>query len=153
MMSEKIIEIIQPDDWYVHLRQGDILNTVSKYSFRINNRCVVMPNLTVPVTTSKLAKDYVKEIYKSFDSNSFTPLVPCYLTDSLDLDDFKYALENNIFIGAKLYPYNVTTNSNLGVTNINNIYPALEILQKLNKNLTPNFVVENLLVGAELITS
>ena len=47
-MNEAMIEIIQPDDWHIHLRQGEILNTVSKHSSRINNRCIVMPNLRHP---------------------------------------------------------------------------------------------------------
>ena len=59
-MSELIIEIIQPDDWHIHLREGKILNTVSKYSSRINNRCIVMPNLKIPITTSDLGNKYKK---------------------------------------------------------------------------------------------
>ena len=134
-MNELIIEIIQPDDWHIHLREGKILDTVSQYSSRINNRCIVMPNLDQPITTSELAIDYIKEIKKTFKSNSFIPLIPCYLTDTLNLDDFEKALEKEIFIGAKLYPINVTTNSEYGVSDIEQIYPALEILENLNKNL------------------
>ena len=134
-MNELTIEIIQPDDWHIHLREGKILDTVSQYSSRINNRCIVMPNLDQPITTSELAIDYIKEIKKTFKSNSFIPLIPCYLTDTLNLDDFEKALEKEIFIGAKLYPINVTTNSEYGVSDIEQIYPALEILENLNKNL------------------
>ena len=86
---KEIIEIIQPDDWHVHLREGRMLKVVSKYSARINNRCIVMPNLEVPITTSYLAKKYKSEIQESFNVRSFIPLIPCYLTDNLDLKDFK----------------------------------------------------------------
>ena len=134
-MNDSIIEIIQPDDWHIHLRQGDILNAVSKYSSRINNRCIVMPNLEIPITTSHLAIKYLDEIQKTFKSNSFTPLIPCYLTDTLDFKSFEKALQNKIFIGAKLYPLNSTTNSSNAVSSIEKIYPALEILERLNKNL------------------
>ena len=134
-MKEAMIEIIQPDDWHIHLRQGEILNTVSHYSSRINNRCIVMPNLDNPITTGELANQYKAEIKKTFKNNSFIPLIPCYLTDSLNLADFEESLEKDIFIGGKLYPANVTTNSELGVSNIEKIYPVLEILEKLNKNL------------------
>jgi Dihydroorotase len=134
-MSLTSLEIIQPDDWHIHLREGEVLETVSKYSSRINNRCIVMPNLNIPITTSFLANQYKKEIFKTFNGDSFTPLIPCYLTDDLDLIDFEEALINRAFIGAKLYPSNATTNSNFGVTNIEKIYPALEILEKQNKNL------------------
>ncbi len=134
-MNEAMIEIIQPDDWHIHLRQGEILNTVSQYSSRINNRCIVMPNLDTPITTGELANQYKNEIRKTFQNNSFVPLIPCYLTDSLNLNDFEASLKKEIFIGGKLYPVNVTTNSEFGVSNIEKIYPVLEILEKLNKNL------------------
>ena len=130
---KEIIEIIQPDDWHVHLREGRMLKVVSKYSSRINNRCIVMPNLEVPITTTYLAKKYKSEIQGSFNVRPFIPLIPCYLTDNLDLKDFKEGLENEIFIGAKLNPHKVTTNSDFGITQLEKIYPALEILEKLNK--------------------
>ena len=99
-----MIEIIQPDDWHIHLRQGKILNAVSKYSSRINNRCIVMPNLDIPITTAYLANKYKNEIKNSFQFNSFTPLIPCYLIDTIDVKDFEEALKKEIFIGAKLFP-------------------------------------------------
>mgnify|MGYP001474008350 FL=1 len=95
-MNESMIEIIQPDDWHVHLRQGEILNAVSQYSSRINNRCIVMPNLEIPITTSYLANKYKEEIQQSFQSNSFVPLIPCYLTEGLDLKDFKNAITGSV---------------------------------------------------------
>ena len=67
---KEIIEIIQPDDWHVHLREGRMLKVVSRYSSRINNRCIVMPNLEVPITTSYLAKKYKSEIQESFNVRS-----------------------------------------------------------------------------------
>ena len=51
-MKKEEIEIIQPDDWHIHLREGDVLNIVSKFSSRINKRCIVMPNLNIPITTA-----------------------------------------------------------------------------------------------------
>ena len=134
-MKKEEIEIIQPDDWHIHLREGDVLNIVSKFSSRINKRCIVMPNLNIPITTANLAIKYKEEIQKSLNKSKMIPLIPCYLTDNLNLKDFEYALKNNIFIGAKLYPYNATTNSTFGINQIDKIYPALEILEKLNKNL------------------
>ena len=92
MMKQSLIEIIQPDDWHVHLRQGEILNVVSQYSSRINNRCIIMPNLEIPITTSYLATKYKNEVKKTFHSNSFIPLIPCFLNETLDLKDFENAL-------------------------------------------------------------
>ena len=134
-MNEKIIEIIQPDDWHTHLREGDILKTVLKFSSRINNRCIAMPNLHNPITSSSLAIKYIHEIKKNFTSKEFTPLIPFYLTDNMDLIDFDKGLKNEIFVGAKLYPQNSTNNSSNGVTKLENIFPALEILEKRDKVL------------------
>ena len=100
-MNDLIIEIIQPDDWHIHLREGKVLNIVSKFSSRINNRCIVMPNLTNPITTSFLAEKYISEIKKTFTTKSFTPLIPCYLTDTLNLKDFEQGLDKKTFIGKR----------------------------------------------------
>ena len=87
-MNDKI-DILKPDDWHVHLREGDILNTVLKFSSRVNNRCIVMPNLKIPITSTDLAKQYIKQILDKVSYKSFVPLIPCYLTDDLNLKDFK----------------------------------------------------------------
>ena len=131
------IKIIKPDDWHVHLRQGDMMNAVINHSFRINKRCIVMPNLEIPVTNSITALKYLKEInsYLGSKYKNSKALLPCYLTDDLDLDDFKDSLKNQIFFGAKLYPTNATTNSSFGISNIEKIFPALEILEELDKPL------------------
>jgi dihydroorotase len=135
MKTIKSIDIIQPDDWHTHFREGDLLNLISKFSARVNNRCLVMPNLNTPITTSKLAKKYLKDIKNSLQNSRLSILIPCYLTNNLDLVDFEKSLIDNVFIGAKLYPSNVTTNSSFGISNIEEIFPALEILQKTNKHL------------------
>ena len=132
---KKKIEIIQPDDWHVHFRESEMLKAITHYSSRINRRCIAMPNTDIPIINSAKAEAYRAEIIKYSKSDNFEILIPCYLTENLDLDDFKQGLEKNIFIGAKLYPTNATTNSALGVSKIENIYPALEILEKTNKML------------------
>ena len=129
------IKIIRPDDWHVHLREGNMLEAVTRYSSRASHRSIVMPNLEIPITTSQQARDYKEMILSVSKGNSFLPLVPCYLTETLNLVDFKTALEKNIFVGAKLYPTNTTTNSSFGITKIENIFPMLEILENLNKPL------------------
>ena len=129
------IKIAQPDDWHVHLREDEMLEAVIDSSSRINHRCIVMPNLKNPITNMNLGLDYLKKI-KSFNrGNPFLPLLPCYLTDNLNLIDFTLALKKEVFVGAKLYPSNATTNSSFGVKNIEKVYPAFEILQNLDKPL------------------
>ena len=78
---------------------------------------------------------YKNEIKSIVNENNFIPLLPCFLIDNLNLNDFKEALEKEIFVGAKLYPNNATTNSSLGVTKIEKIFPALEILENMHKPL------------------
>ena len=124
-----LIEIIQPDDWHVHFREGEMLKMVTNSSSRINNRCVAMPNTQVPITDTNKALSYKEQIKRASKSH-FEPLVPCYLTDNLDLKDFRTGLKKNIFFGSKLYPTNATTNSKYGVSDISKIFKLLEILEE-----------------------
>ena len=131
----KSIKIIQPDDWHVHFRENEMLSVVSKYSSRVNRRCIAMPNTSIPITSSKQAINYKNLIEKNSGKTDFQALIPCYLTENLNLNDFQYALQNDIFIGGKLYPSNATTNSAYGVDDIKKIYNIFEILEKENKIL------------------
>mgnify|MGYP001376287473 CR=1 FL=1 len=133
-MSESI-KIIQPDDWHVHLREDEMLGVVTKYSSRVNRRCIAMPNTSKPITSSAQAVKYKKLIEMNSGKKNFEALIPCYLTEDLLINDFEYALQNDIFVGGKLYPNNATTNSQYGVNNIKNIYKIFEILEKNNKIL------------------
>ena len=135
MNKNLTISIIQPDDWHLHLRDDQLLNAVVGHSSRIFKRCVVMPNLSKPITNLSMAKQYKSRIKLTTSTNKIEALIPCYLTDTLNLDDFLLGIKNHYFFGAKLYPVNVTTNSTYGVTNIENIFPALEILEKYNAPL------------------
>ena len=106
MKNKTFLKIIQPDDWHVHLREGDMMKVVTKFSSRFNNRCVVMPNLETPITNSYLARQYKENLSLITAGLNFTTLLPCYLIDSLDLNDYKLALKEDLFVGAKLYPKN-----------------------------------------------
>jgi len=129
------IKIIQPDDWHVHFRENEMMKLVTRYSSRVNRRCIAMPNTDIPITKAINAKNYSAEIQKNSESENFEALIPCYLTENLNLADFKSGLRENLFVGAKLYPTNATTNSSMGVSNIEKIFPALEILEKEKKPL------------------
>ncbi len=129
------IKIIQPDDWHVHFREDEMLKVVTKYSSRVNRRCIAMPNTSNPITSSDQASAYKKLIESNSYNENFEALIPCYLTDSLNLNDFTFALQNNIFVGGKLYPNNATTNSQHGVNDIKKIYNIFEILEKENRVL------------------
>ncbi len=123
--------IRRPDDWHVHLRDGEMLRGVANYTARQFARAIVMPNLADPVTTPAAATAYRERIMASLDSASdFTPLMTCYLTDGADGDAIVRGFTDGVFAACKLYPANATTNSSHGVTDIRNIYPALEAMQR-----------------------
>ena len=61
-MTVKSLKITKPDDWHVHLREGNLLKAVIDYSSRVNQRCIVMPNLSDPITTTLKGIDYIKKI-------------------------------------------------------------------------------------------
>ena len=122
--------IRRPDDWHVHLRDGEMLKLVAPFTARQFGRAIVMPNLLPPVTTAAAAEAYRERIVAA-TGPEFTPLMTCYLTDETDPDELASGFAGRIWIAAKLYPANATTNSALGVTDVRNIYPALERMQTI----------------------
>lgn len=126
------IIIRRPDDWHVHLRDGDVLAAVLPYTSAINSRAIIMPNLLPPVSNIKTAIEYRDRILSLVPKgHTFTPLMTCYLTDSLSPNELEEGYRNGIFIAAKLYPAQSTTNSNHGVTDITLITKILERMQKI----------------------
>jgi dihydroorotase len=124
------ITIRRPDDWHVHLRDGEMLKSVAPYTARQFARAIIMPNLTPPVTDVALARAYRDRIV-AVTGPGFTPLMTAYLTDRTDPQELARGFEEGVWIAAKLYPAGATTNSASGVTDIRNIYPALEAMQRI----------------------
>ena len=129
-MSSQTLTIRRPDDWHVHLRDGDMLRAVAPYTARQFARAIVMPNLVPPVTTPEAAAAYRNRIVEAAGPG-FTPLMTCYLTDETRPEDIARGFDEGVWIAAKLYPAGATTNSASGVTNIRNIAPALERMQQI----------------------
>lgn len=127
-MNPQSLTIRRPDDWHLHLRDGEMLKAVAPYSARQFARAIIMPNLTPPVTTVAAAASYRERIIAAA-GRGFTPLMTCYLTDDASPDELARGHAEGVWIGAKLYPANATTNSAHGVTDVRNIYPALERMQ------------------------
>ena len=120
---EKSFLITQPDDWHLHLREGKMLATTVPASARIFAKAIVMPNLSKPIVTVAQANNYKQEISEHIPANSnFTPLMTLYLTDNIKQQDIINGKQQDIIFACKLYPQGATTNSEFGVTNINNIY-------------------------------
>jgi len=126
------ITLRRPDDWHVHLRDGDLLRGVLPYTTRQFARAIVMPNLSPPVTTAALAVEYRERILATLPREAdFTPLMTCYLTDSTDPDDLAAGAADGVFAAAKLYPAGATTNSANGVTDIGNVRHVLERMAQI----------------------
>ena len=133
--SPDTITIRQPDDWHVHLRDGEMLQSVAAYTARQFARAIVMPNLSPPVTNTAGAQAYRDRILAAVAEGSFTPLMTCYLTDTADAEDLAHGFESGVFTAAKLYPANATTNSAHGVTDIAKIMTVLERMQNIGMPL------------------
>ena len=123
------ITIRRPDDWHVHLRDGDMLDLVAPFTARQFARAIVMPNLAPPVTTVDQAAAYRQRIIAAAGPH-FTPLMTAYLTDDSDPDEIERGHREGVWIAAKLYPAGATTNSASGVTDVKNIARVLERMQK-----------------------
>jgi len=125
------LEIAQPDDWHVHLRDGDMLAGVVNATARQFARAIVMPNLAPPVTTIAAGKAYRDRIMAALsDDLDFTPLMTAYLTDGASADEIIGGFDQGVFSACKLYPANATTNSSHGVTDIANISGVLAAMEK-----------------------
>ena len=129
-MASQTLTIRRPDDWHVHLRDGEMLRKVAPFTARQFARAIVMPNLGSPVTTPEAAAAYRERILEA-TGPGFTPLMTCYLTDETEPDDLARGFEDGVWIAAKLYPAGATTNSASGVTEVRNIYPALERMERV----------------------
>mgnify|MGYP000164766936 CR=1 FL=1 len=129
------LTITRPDDWHVHLRDGAVLSRTVADISRYFGRAIVMPNLVPPVTNADDAAAYYQRIMAEKPAAHFTPLMVLYLTDNTTAEDIKAAKDTGLVFAAKLYPAGATTNSSSGVTDITNIYPALEAMQEVGMPL------------------
>ena len=133
-MTQTII-ITRPDDWHVHLRDGDALQTVVPHTAHQFARAIVMPNLKPPVTTTALALAYKARILAALPAGvQFEPLMTLYLTDNTAPEEIQRAHEAGV-VAVKLYPAGATTNSSAGVTDIRHTHAALEAMQRVGMPL------------------
>jgi dihydroorotase len=129
-VASQTLTIRRPDDWHLHMRDGEMLQKVAPHSARQFARAIVMPNLVPPITTVQAAEAYRERIVAAAGPE-FTPLMTCYLTDNTEPNELESGFEGKVWVAAKLYPAGATTNSSSGVTDISNIYPALERMQAI----------------------
>lgn len=125
------LTITRPDDWHLHLRDGDALKSVLPDTARQFARAIVMPNLRPPVINTEMAQAYRQRILAALPAGmKFEPLMTLYLTDNTSADDILQAKASGIIHGVKLYPAGATTNSDSGVTNLGHCVKALEAMEK-----------------------
>lgn len=135
-MTIDSLTIIQPDDWHAHLRDDAMLTQVAPYTARQFGRAIIMPNLKPPVTTAAAALAYRERILAATsDYPDFQPMMTAYLTDDIPADELSCGYEKGVFTAAKLYPANATTNSAAGVSDVRQIYPVLETMQRIGMPL------------------
>ena len=125
------IELLRPDDWHLHLRDGAAMASVLPDSARRFARAIVMPNLKPAVRTTQQALDYRERILAALPQGArFEPLMTLYLTDDTPAEEIMRARASGRVHGVKLYPAGATTHSDEGVTRLSRCFHALEKMQE-----------------------
>jgi len=128
--SLQTLTLTRPDDWHLHVRDGDALATVVPHTAAQFARAIIMPNLRPPVTTTLQALAYRARVQAALPAGgAFEPLMTLYLTDNLPPEEIARAKEAGI-VAVKLYPAGATTNSDAGVTDLRKTYKTLEAMQR-----------------------
>ncbi|MDM7943607.1 MAG: dihydroorotase [Hydrogenophaga sp.] len=124
------LTLTRPDDWHLHVRDGEALATVVPHTAAQFARAIIMPNLKPPVTTALQALAYRDRIRAAVPPGMrFEPLMTLYLTDNLPADEIARAKDAGV-VALKLYPAGATTNSDAGVTDLRKTYKTLEAMQR-----------------------
>lgn len=136
MTTHQTLTINRPDDWHLHLRDGELLKAIVGHTAAQFARAIVMPNLTPPVTTTEHAQAYRSRILQALEASGtehgFTPLMTLYLTDNTEPAEIKRAKASGFVHGVKLYPAGATTNSDAGVTDLlKHCSQTLEAMQEV----------------------
>jgi dihydroorotase len=132
MTTINTLTLTRPDDWHLHLRDGEALKAVLADSARQFARAMIMPNLRPPVTNTALAVAYRQRILAALPSGlHFEPLMTLYLTDNTSAAEIRAAVASGMVHGVKFYPAGATTNSDSGVTDLAHCQQALAEMEKL----------------------
>ncbi|MEM7753076.1 MAG: dihydroorotase [Pseudomonadota bacterium] len=126
------LTLTRPDDWHLHLRDGEMLKGVLQHTARDFARAIIMPNLVPPVVTGDHAAAYRERILAALpEGMTFEPLMTLYLTETTDPADVKTAVASGLIKAVKLYPAGATTNSDSGVRDIDNVRAVLEVMAEI----------------------
>lgn len=133
----KTLTLTRPDDMHLHLRDGVQMRDVLADTTRQFARAIIMPNLESPVVSTGQALEYRKRIIESLPEHiqgkgDFKPLMTLYLTETTSAEEIRQAKQSGLIHAVKYYPAGATTNSESGVTALDNVYPVLEAMAKQN---------------------
>jgi dihydroorotase len=135
-MIMQTLTLTRPDDWHLHLRDGDMLAAVLPDTARQFARAIAMPNLRPPVRTLADAQAYRNRILAALPAGMlFDPLMTLYLTDNTDPEEVAKARASGIVQAVKYYPAGATTNSDSGITDIRKVDAVLEVMQEIGMPL------------------
>lgn len=125
------ITITRPDDWHVHLRDGDALIDTVAATAQHFSRALIMPNLKPALTSVAAVLDYRQRINQALaQPEQFTPIMTLYINEQMSGDELYAAKRSDCIVGAKLYPAGATTNSSEGVQSLKTLYPLIDIMQQ-----------------------
>jgi dihydroorotase len=126
-----LLTLTKPDDWHLHVRDGELMRRVVPDSARRFSRAIIMPNLNPPITTTELARLYRDRILIAVpDGLSFQPLMTLFLTEETTPAEIARAKSSGLVHGVKWYPAGATTNSESGVKEIGRCFSVLEALEE-----------------------
>jgi dihydroorotase len=130
------LTITKPDDWHLHLRDGEEMKAVLPDTARRFARAIIMPNLRPPVATTVAAAAYRDRILAALPAdNSFLPLMTLYLTDNTRPAEIRAAKAAGFVHAVKYYPAGATTNADAGVTDIRKCFDTLETMAEVGMPL------------------
>lgn len=131
-MSAKHMTLLRPDDWHLHVRDGDVLADIVPETSKAFHRAVIMPNLVPPVTCVQAAASYRERILQAVPAeHTFQPLMALYLTQTTTAEQVREAANTPFVIGFKLYPAGATTNSAAGVTDVASMADVFNTMAEL----------------------
>ena len=123
------LTLTRPDDWHLHLRDGQILSSVAPATAHQFARAVIMPNLQPPITTVTEAMAYQQRIMQTLPADSqFTPLMTLYLTENTTVAEIEAIAASEAVVAVKYYPAGATTNSDAGVSDLHKVWPVIQAL-------------------------
>lgn len=143
MIHSPQLTLIQPDDWHIHLREGNELSHTVQDAASTFARVLVMPNLKKPLTQVKQVLEYYEAILGHANLKKFRPLMTLYLTNTISPKEISKAKSTGIIVSAKLYPMGVTTHSHAGVSSLKELYPVFARMEEENLILNIHGEVAN----------